>query len=1406
MILVESPVPLPNKRDTLGIYQFPWGEKSDSAQYQPTLNPNLFGAGPVLSANLQARSQELEPDLDSYSASFFDDFDDDEEDDSDMDADSDDDFDETTLWEIASLLNSNDVPSKNSLLPAALYQPSEMIEEYDEEIESESQETVAEVPIRPLSTPSRQSLLWTGDREVTSVAMTGLPQPQENVWRSLVVSTSELVRSKPRSLETLPIIESTKLWSAPVVSTHDPASSSTWQVASVKFDTVDLLWEAQAEKKDLRKSGLFVVQKDQMVIRTTLATPAALNMVKAPRSSNSALPVLSSKGMWSSEKKSERSINWSSMSLEKSETSNMTATMWTPANKVVEVASTGLFSVTNSTAVIRTTSMTPAALSMTSKPRSTIVPLSPLGSSELWSGPSATESEHHWISESSIRPESPFVYSTTSSGQTSPASDSSSIKSNSSKASSIWGSIGSSMGWGVRSGKKSPDPKPASRLPVRQALKAPEEPVEVSAKETKIPAPTRALAPLRESKVLSARDIFESKALKLDSAPAKGRGFKVARKSVVPVAKPAHKAVSVRSAATSAEWDSELKIAILKSAPRLQRQIVSPAMWNSALNVAILKSAPRLQRQTSTPDMWKAALNVAMIKSAPRLQRQVASPAMWKSELNVAIIKSMPRMQRYTGSPDMWIAALAEANANMVAPATPSRYDSSVLHPVFFTESRSSSALDVHPAALGHFKGANKPLMWTRFIEEKISAPTGLLWSKGPSTEMIASESIVHAQEKPARKTQGTKSVALPILESNTFWQAPQVVSMERNWLTTSTKVKSLTWSPSQKSAAVRVESSMWSKDNVFDRNVATLLAPISDGSRKATATRTAELATLESSTFWQAPQVASAKCDWLATSATTVSLTWSPKPKSSPVKVNSLMWSKDVVYDRAAISPISRSERKVTVTRTAELATLESTKFWEAPKATTVKRDWLATSSKATTAQATGVEIRSLTWAPTLSASPVQIDSPMWSRNAVFDRSVPTLFTPSTEGVSRKATSASTVELPQLQSTRFWQAPEPATLQRNWLTASTTANSSVKTKSLTWAPQAVISTETKTESLMWSNGNVFDRNAPANFTLSTPEIVRKVSSPKGLAALESNQFWQPTQAAFSERNWLAVSSKANSSAKSLTWAPQARSSKKANQVSMMWSKGNAFDRTVIPNLMTVNGHSVRKTPRAIELATLESSSLWKSSEASTKQINWLTISGQSTTTSRSAESKTWAVVEIPAQTKDDGMTMWAKPTVIQSIAKPDLFSHVKSESIKRVSSASQAALPSLTSNKLFESKVEAVSQNPHWLHVTCKQPEQLRAVSISQSQSKAVTWTPTTRIVSAKGDGLMWQTVSVITPADSDLFSNPHSAPLDRKKRDSMELQTIESTQMWRRSTSIPESPRNWLIKVKTNKVEFRY
>ncbi|OWP02957.1 hypothetical protein B2J93_3537 [Marssonina coronariae] len=204
--IVESPIPVPNRRKSLGIFQFPWGETSDQPVYQPTFVPNLF-VGPVLqelNANLDAGSEQFEP---VRSPSVLDDYEDEDEKlDYIESGDEFEDFDENTLFEIASMLNSSDVPSKASLLPAPRKQG---MNDDDTDLEPQSPLGTATLTARRLSieplalTPRHTGKLWDSANSPDSQAVAaGLPQPEPAVWDSLSAS-DDAIRSKTRSLPTV---------------------------------------------------------------------------------------------------------------------------------------------------------------------------------------------------------------------------------------------------------------------------------------------------------------------------------------------------------------------------------------------------------------------------------------------------------------------------------------------------------------------------------------------------------------------------------------------------------------------------------------------------------------------------------------------------------------------------------------------------------------------------------------------------------------------------------------------------------------------------------------------------------------------------------------------------------------------------------------------------------------------------------------------------------------------------------------------------------------------------------------------------------------------------------------------------------------------------------------------------
>ncbi|KZL85007.1 hypothetical protein CI238_04122 [Colletotrichum incanum] len=343
--ILESPQPLPDKRGTLGIFQFPWGEKSDTATVQPRPSHMLMAmpgtmstGGSAIRAALEARAKQLESA--EYSSSFFDDYDDEEEEEGDdevsdieQDADSDDGFDETTLWEIASLLQSDQVPSKNSLLPQpAFYRPDSFVEEHisersqSEYEDSEEEKTVADeedtkhdsmvITVAAEATPAAPepvSLLWTPKPKtfVTARKAMGLLQPDARTWGGYV----EKMEAAPRVRERLPepaIIHSTALWTPPAKKAAPKTNGPLWN--KPQQQAARALWAARPAVIYTESTGLFNPSHKRACFKTTSAEPVGLGMPPCARVTSEELPQLMSTSLWAPTPVVTRIENWISFS------------------------------------------------------------------------------------------------------------------------------------------------------------------------------------------------------------------------------------------------------------------------------------------------------------------------------------------------------------------------------------------------------------------------------------------------------------------------------------------------------------------------------------------------------------------------------------------------------------------------------------------------------------------------------------------------------------------------------------------------------------------------------------------------------------------------------------------------------------------------------------------------------------------------------------------------------------------------------------------------------------------------------------------------------------------------------------------------------------------------------------
>ncbi|KAK4107951.1 hypothetical protein N656DRAFT_784720 [Canariomyces notabilis] len=276
--ILESPEPLPDQRGTLGIFQFPWGEKSNTASIQPRSTMFMAMPGTMTSGGpppgVVTEHHSKQPEVDEYSSSFFDDYDDGEEEDVDMDSegeDSEDDFDETTLWEIASLLKTDAVPSKDSLLPPP---SSSVVDDYMDELASEED----------------------GQSSREQSIVIGLAAPREFLFEQQGSIATEGPVPKPAISIGLPANPKASLnartaGSAAASATPIPApalSQITSHIETRVADTVKKqesvsLWGPAGQADDLHPRGLFAPGSNRSNYRSTAEEPAAKYMTRKSR-------------------------------------------------------------------------------------------------------------------------------------------------------------------------------------------------------------------------------------------------------------------------------------------------------------------------------------------------------------------------------------------------------------------------------------------------------------------------------------------------------------------------------------------------------------------------------------------------------------------------------------------------------------------------------------------------------------------------------------------------------------------------------------------------------------------------------------------------------------------------------------------------------------------------------------------------------------------------------------------------------------------------------------------------------------------------------------------------------------------------------------------------------------------
>lgn len=385
--IVENPEPLPDKRGTLGIFQFPWGERSDTASIRPRMTMAMPGTMSSQTANIAIGMRSRQLDGDEYSSSFFDDY---EDEGSDAEDSGDDAFDETTLWEIASLLRTDGLPSKYSLLPPPLEE--EPLDDYtndtSSEYDSDSEHSIVigledEDVFFGRPAPLQLGLWQAWDRSHEVEHGWGLPTPED--WED-VSGFVEIPLLKRRKLDINLSIESDHLWRREAKAASP--TGKTWTLVNRLTESPRLTSETSIGKKQIDDStvarlwsppvlppatddtyGMFRPDPRRSDYRTTSKQPAALHMARRHRlAHNAALEKLTSSSLWT-------------------RTMPSSVGLWSPVQSSHYVEVEGLFTANRNRLTFRTTTKEPAALNMPRRARVAYKStLEKLTSSSLWPG------------------------------------------------------------------------------------------------------------------------------------------------------------------------------------------------------------------------------------------------------------------------------------------------------------------------------------------------------------------------------------------------------------------------------------------------------------------------------------------------------------------------------------------------------------------------------------------------------------------------------------------------------------------------------------------------------------------------------------------------------------------------------------------------------------------------------------------------------------------------------------------------------------------------------------------------------------------------------------------------------------------------------------------------------------
>ncbi|KAI2617821.1 hypothetical protein GGR54DRAFT_199287 [Hypoxylon sp. NC1633] len=664
----------------------------------------------------------------------------------------------TAAAESLAILKTNELWSKEiPVLPVAVCGPQLFTSQRSVELASQSSKTNV--------TPGEITvLLWEQPKRSPEPGHEGLfdaSLPRSNYRRSSNAPAAIFMSKKPRtSKEPLPTLTSTGLWGRKPVghSVPVPMAKPIFEEAP-KSVRANLMWgKSTFVVPESDDDGLFDVNNVRIDYRRTSKLPAAVNMTRKPRKTAEFLAVLTSTQLWEAQARSTDT------------TLSTKASLWNKAALSTAVRP-NLFQLDSNRKIYRTTSAEPVALKMARKPRLANEPLPRIESTRLWTDSQITSVELDWITISSVRPESPSVasISAASSAPSSPVTDSLSVKTSTTKASSAKSAGSFFGGWFGK--KKMEAPEDLTLNPTPQIPELPQDFVVKNLDEIVHKKP--AYTPLRQ--------------LHRPSVAYHG-DWETALREAIADSYPG--TMTALRAFYPQDWETELQ-AVIKAShmpPRITRQRASPRDWSCALHTAIATSYPeiRFSRGQTLPAQWEAALQEAIVGSSPTQTTEFDVTI--RHPVFMGSMETTAETFHPAISPNVLKRrASGKEQAESTAPR-PISFDVAVRHPVFFGSMKTTANI-VHPAI-----ETSAPL-WAKPVEARVAALSGL-WvpSNGsiskpqPAPASFATKAEV--QHRPRKATRGSEIGAGPEFGPQGMWRRTQMFgqSQNRDWLDDSTK------------------------------------------------------------------------------------------------------------------------------------------------------------------------------------------------------------------------------------------------------------------------------------------------------------------------------------------------------------------------------------------------------------------------------------------------------------------------------------------------------------------------------------------------------------------------------------------------------------------------------------------